>query len=328
MADLEQLLAPISAEQPCGPDRSDDRLAIEQPFERPESATGEEAASETDWGAVIDDIVAEFGRTKDLWLAIYLCRAGVYAKQWGWIELGAGALAGLVERYWDNVHPSLQEYGVTARIMACNTLANRAAFINPLLRVPIIAHIRLGVFSSVDFERLAKGREAESDFPHFQKILTEVGPAQLQASHAAVGRIEAALRQTEKLFLEKTGGSESPDFALTFETLGRMKKAIGQFHSVPGANTAGEAGAGEAETGGSAAGGGDFSSIRSRAEVIRAIDAIAEYYRQHEPSSPVPVLLERARAWVNLPFMEVLADILPDGVGDAKKLLIRRPPET
>src|SRR2546423_1785348 len=115
MADLEQLLAPVSAEQPCGPDRSDNRHAIEQPFERPESATGDEAASEINWGDIIEQIVNEFGRTKDIWLAIYLCRAGVYAKQWAWIELGASALAGLLERYWDNVHPNLQEYGVTAR---------------------------------------------------------------------------------------------------------------------------------------------------------------------------------------------------------------------
>lgn len=326
MADLEQLLAPVSAEQPCGPDRSDHRLAIEQPFERPESATGEEAAAEIDWNTVSDEIIAEFGRSKDLWLAIYLARAGVYARQWAWIELGANALAGLVERYWDGVHPNLEEYGVTARVMACNTLANRAAFINPLLRVPVIAHIRLGVFSAGDFERLAKGREGEADFGQFQKTLTEVGPAQLQACHDAVAAIETALRQTEKLFLEKTGGTESPDFALSYETLGRVKKAIGAFHSVPGATAGGQEGAADAAADPRLAA-GDVTSIRSRTDVLRAIDAIADYYRQHEPSSPVPVLLERARGWVSLPFMDVLADILPDGVDDAKKLLIRRPAE-
>jgi type VI secretion system protein ImpA len=327
MADLEQLLAPVSADQPCGPDRADDRLAIEQPFERPESvdAAGGEAKAETDWAAVIDNIIGEFGRTKDLWLAIYLCRAGVYSAQLAWIELGANALAGMVERYWDAVHPSLAEYGVTARVMACNTLANRAAFVNPLLRMPILAHRRLGVFSGADFERLAKGREAESDFPLFQKLLTEVGPAQLQGAYDAIGGIEAALRQTETLFLEKSGGSESPDFALTYETLDKIRKAIAQFHAVPGEPS----GDGAAEDGESGVGatGSLSGGVHSRADVVRAIDAIADYYRQHEPSSPVPVLLERARAWVNLPFMDVIADILPNSVDDARKLLMRRASE-
>src|SRR5437588_3937634 len=124
MADLEQLLAPVSAEQPCGPDRADDRLEIERPFERSEStdAAGAGSKTETDWSAIIEQIVDEFRRTKDLWLAIYLCRAGVSSTQLAWIELGANALAALAERYWDDVHPSLAEYGVTARIMACNTL--------------------------------------------------------------------------------------------------------------------------------------------------------------------------------------------------------------
>ena len=67
--------------------------------------------------------------------------------------------------------------------------------------------------------------------------------------------------------------------------------------------------------------------VDTRDDVIRALDAINDYYRRREPSSPVPLVLERAKAWVNMDFMSVLKDISPDGVDEAIKVLMRRPPE-
>jgi type VI secretion system protein ImpA len=58
--------------------------------------------------------------------------------------------------------------------------------------------------------------------------------------------------------------------------------------------------------------------IRSREEAIRAIDAAVLFFRKYEPSSPVPLLLERARRLVSKGFMEVLEDIAPDGLAQAR----------
>ena len=58
--------------------------------------------------------------------------------------------------------------------------------------------------------------------------------------------------------------------------------------------------------------------IKSRQEAIRAIDAAVLFFRRYEPSSPVPLLLERARRLVSKSFMEVLEDIAPEGVPQAK----------
>jgi hypothetical protein len=92
-----------------------------------------------------------------------------------------------------------------------------------------------------------------------------------------------------------------------------------------------EAAAGLAATGTSGAtavrrravpfGGGFSGSVGSREEVLVAIDAILDYYRQCEPSSPLPLLLMRARRLAGLSFMEILQDICPEGLPRARSLV-------
>jgi type VI secretion system protein ImpA len=60
--------------------------------------------------------------------------------------------------------------------------------------------------------------------------------------------------------------------------------------------------------------------IRSRDDAVRAIDHISEYFRKNEPSSPVPLLLQRAKRLVAKDFMEILRDLTPDGVSQAEAI--------
>jgi len=55
-------------------------------------------------------------------------------------------------------------------------------------------------------------------------------------------------------------------------------------------------------------------AIRSRDDAIRALDSVAEYFRRNEPSSPIPLFVERAKRLVSKSFLEVLADVVPDAV--------------
>ena len=59
---------------------------------------------------------------------------------------------------------------------------------------------------------------------------------------------------------------------------------------------------------------GQVGAIRSRQDAIRALDAVAEFFRRNEPSSPVPLFLERAKRLVSKSFLEVLADIAPEAL--------------
>jgi len=45
---------------------------------------------------------------------------------------------------------------------------------------------------------------------------------------------------------------------------------------------------------------------------------VAAFFRQTEPSSPIPLFLERAKRLVSKDFLEVLADIAPEAVAQAR----------
>jgi type VI secretion system protein ImpA len=78
-----------------------------------------------------------------------------------------------------------------------------------------------------------------------------------------------------------------------------------------------EAAAGSAEN--SARGGQAITGeIRSREDVLRTLDKICDYYDRNEPSSPVPLLLKRAKRLATKSFLDILEDLSPDGLSQAR----------
>ena len=54
--------------------------------------------------------------------------------------------------------------------------------------------------------------------------------------------------------------------------------------------------------------------IANRADVVRMLDKLIKYYHETEPSSPLPMLLERARRLVPKNCFEIMEDLAPDGM--------------
>ena len=59
---------------------------------------------------------------------------------------------------------------------------------------------------------------------------------------------------------------------------------------------------------------GPMGGINNRQDVVRALELICEYYAKQEPSSPVPLLVRRAKRLVTMDFMEILQDLAPGGI--------------
>jgi type VI secretion system protein ImpA len=51
--------------------------------------------------------------------------------------------------------------------------------------------------------------------------------------------------------------------------------------------------------------------VDSRSQAVALLEQVQRFFRQSEPSSPVPMLCERARAFAERDFMAVLRDVLP-----------------
>ena len=62
------------------------------------------------------------------------------------------------------------------------------------------------------------------------------------------------------------------------------------------------------------------SKTFSADDVRQMLDRLCEYYQRNEPSSPVPLLLRRARRLVGLGFADLMRDLSPDAIPQIEKI--------
>src|SRR6516225_1191912 len=110
--DTTALLAPINEASPCGADLlfSPDFDAIQHArrFDDPSLDQGEwiTEIKEADWPFVVERCTAMLRtQTKDLRLAVWLTEALAIQQGVPGLTQGYTVLTGLVERFWDGVHP-------------------------------------------------------------------------------------------------------------------------------------------------------------------------------------------------------------------------------
>ena len=328
MTDLASLFTPLEG-NPAGPDLSYDdvRIAIESAFAS--SAEGDRA-TDVNWPQVIALISAQATTTRDLWLAIYLARAGANSGKIDVVADGTALLAGLLEELWADVHPQLDEVGYLGRKSACDNLAHNSEFVQPLKRVVLISHPRLGNYTAADLERFDQQGEAAEGYGMFRAALEQVNAEEIDATIDLIDQIREALRRSDAVLMAEAGNETGTDFTPTYQALAQIRSGLARYSPTAMAAVTDQVGGedtnvADGATGSAAENGGrGFSTglIESRDEVIRALDAVADYYRRREPGSAVPVALRRARDWVPMTFMQVLEDIAPASIDDARRVLM------
>ena len=60
--------------------------------------------------------------------------------------------------------------------------------------------------------------------------------------------------------------------------------------------------------------------ISSDLDVRMALDQIISFYKKNEPSSPMPILIRRAKRLVGADFMTIMRDIAPSGVDNIRSV--------
>lgn len=320
--ELAELMQPVSAKAVAGPDLAYDpkRQEIEAAFEAARAADRGEGEA-PDWAAVIRAIKDQGKLTKDATLAIYLARAGARTQQLAEVALGCAFLAGMFETWWKELHPSLEEYGFQGRKGACESLVAYGDFLGPLRRVVLVSHPRLGQFTAEQVESFANQGEAAENVGMFRAAVAEIDQAEIMASLKTLEYIRGAIARVDAVLMANAGEETATNFAPTYETLDSIHAALVAVTGVGAPIVA----AAETATEGSAAQPASLKgSVESRADVVKAMESIISYYSRHEPGSPIPLVLGRAKAWVDMDFLSILNDINPSGAEDAKKVLARR----
>ena len=304
MFNLEDLLAPVSADNPCGEDLAYSseldaieaaRLADDPTLDQGEWKTALKAA---DWPFVAASCAKLIrSRSKDLKLAVWLTEAS--AKTGGLRGLGDSLLlvAGLCERYWDGLYPLPDEGSFEQRVGYLGLLEVR---VRQLAREVKLTEGRAAGYSLVEVAAARlRGPDAIKDVES-AKLGTSRGFFQVLLDDSA--HCLSAIAQLRRVTNERLD-IDGPGFKDAREALEDVIRFARPGARDPQAQDESAATPEPAPDNGAAphqlarqprpAGG----ALQTRAQALAQLRAVAEYFRHTEPHSPVAYLAERAATW-------------------------------
>jgi type VI secretion system protein ImpA len=318
--DVEALVRPLGEGAPCGTDLEDtQQMAAIDAFRVFGQSTP--LNSDTDWRAINDAALDALGASRDFRLLAHVAAAKLRLEGLQPLVDSLGVASRWLENYFDDVYPRIDDDAVR-RKNALNYFADRMAVIDALRRVPLVSNRQLGSFSLRHVE-IAAGRQAPSEedagsMPTEALIngaFAAAPPEDLVQLVASIDGGLSALKAIELAMVAKQGVQAAPDTRPLSEVLARMRDIVAKHVPAPAMEAGVEGGAD-----GEMPAGGVPGKIRSREDAIRSLDAVAEYFRRAEPSSPVPMFVERAKRLISRNFLEVLAELAPDSLADVKRV--------
>ncbi len=315
---------------------------------RPEGQFGDtiEAATPPDWKEVGRLAIALCSRTRDLRIMGFLAVARLHTG--GLVEFAAvlAAIRVMMETAWDDVHPLLDpedDNDPLPRRSGLLVLTDGGRVLRPMRDIPLAGTPRTGPVSWRDIAVSAGRIPPEGD----GEKKTEAGiraafagtdPVRLAAIREAVRSALADTRTIEAILDSHGPAPNKMDFGPLVEQLRDMDRDLTRFETLlaeeappepePDIPDEDEA-PGSADTPPPRARGGGgrsyasiqaISALNSRDDALHALELAAAYFRTNEPSSPLPLLIDRAKRLAPMPFLDILRDMAPDGLLQAQTI--------
>ncbi|MGF1525999.1 MAG: type VI secretion system protein TssA [Candidatus Competibacterales bacterium] len=338
--DVDALLTPIPGDAPCGENLEYDPAfgEMERASEgKPEQQYGKTIvpAEDPDWRDLRAKSLAVLQRSRDLRAAVFLTQAAIRTDGFAGLRDGLQLIHGLVETHWDRVHPELDPDDDNDPIFRINALRGLAdeATVKAVRDAPLVEVRGLGRYGLREIW-LANGTlkpNADEEPPKEAAILAAFNGAEagaVAATQTAVAEAQTAVTAIDTALGAQVGSGAGVDFTPLTKILRAVRESIADFAPEAVAEAEAEA---VAEAGGEAQGQATPGAavvraaapgeINSTDDVIKALDRIVDYYRREQPTSPVPLLLLRARRLAKMDFIAVLKELAPDGVTQAAHIV-------
>lgn len=330
--DLQRWIEPVSGDSPSGPNMEYDAAFGE--LERtalfvPEKVMGDtvKPAEEPHWPTVQEQAGALLEQTKDLRVALHLTLAWLRTRGIAGLADGLSLIEQMCSSFWDDLHPQLDaedNNDPTIRVNSLAGLTDTGSTLKFLREAPFVTSPRLGKFGLRDL-RIAEGKITVPEGAPRTQITDLEGACRdspleaLQETAAVVAAARASLKGIDSGFTDRIG-SAGPDLKLLQVDLQEIDRFLqGQLAKLSptggGADSEGAA-EGEGEAGGSGDGPRISGRIGGTQDVLRTLDLICDYYARAEPSSPVPILLNRAKRLVGKDFLAILQNLAPGGMSE------------
>jgi type VI secretion system protein ImpA len=331
--DVDSILKPVSPDSPAGPDLEYDPAVLEVmrlAEGTPERVMGGATvpAEEPDWRQVQAMCAEILVRSKDLRIAHLLLRALVRTASLPGLDAGIQLLIGLIERYWDSLYPALDpadDNDPTERMNLLASLTDPANMLSPLRDAPLLDSKVFGRLSLRDIEVAeGKARPKEGEQPldpaAVNAAFMDCDLEQLAAYTKAASSALEQMRVLGESLAERIERSDIPNLDPFLELLGTIQATLQARLAERQPSGAVSEEADDVVAGDHPAptpagvGHHDPTRIGSREDVVRVLDALCEYYRRNEPSSPVPLLLQRARRLATKDFLDIMRDLVPEAM--------------
>ncbi|WP_018718761.1 type VI secretion system protein TssA [Arhodomonas aquaeolei] len=288
----------------------------------------------SDWEAVVhlsSEVLA--GRSKDLQLAAWLTEGLAHREGFPGIRFGLTLTRTLLEQFWDTLYPELDP-DPEERVARLNWLASTLAEVARGLPL-----VQGNGYALVDYEESREvENQARADADAMQAALAEgkindelfqrsvvlSDTAFLQERHDGLQGCLDALSQLEACS-DACFGVDGPGYSALQAELEQCRDLVARLLRERGVTDMPEE-AGEANDGPAgeavwtvpapAAAGGRDGALRTqpetREEAFEMLAGVSRFFRQSEPHSPVPYLVERAVKWGRMPLEEWLRDVIRD----------------
>ena len=340
MPAVPSLLIPLSDTQPCGVDLSFsadfDAIAEARRFDDPTLDQGEWVTTlkEADWAGVEQHCSTLLTtKSKDLRIAVWFAEASAKTRKFRGLGDGFQLISGLCDSFWDEVHPLADDGDQDVRVGNLTWILARSV---QLVREMPLTEGRSSAFSSAEFDA-ARTRAAQAE-----KIAAAGGKPD---EGGKLATLEAARRKSSRKFYEELLddsqycldalrqmeqsvdarlGTDGPGFSAAKDMLEQVMRTITRFAADTGVKSPGTP---ATEAAAPAAEGDEADAVvmaptrqgplQNRAQALEQLRAVAEFFRQTEPHSPVAYLAEKAAHWGDMPLHAWLKTVVKDSASMA-----------
>ncbi len=290
-----------------------------------------------DWGKVVrlsGEGLAQ--QSKDLRLVAWLCEGLAHHYQFEGVAFGLSVCEAILKAYWSGLYPSLDE-GIEAR-------AERLAWLSAILTgivadVPLTQDPSYGLTQydqslQVDNQGRQSPEAMEASLAEgkingelFQRAVALTAVDYLQSRHSEVQECLSVCRRLQAT-IDELFERDAPRLTRLDETLVRVNQLTERLLAERGGDVVRTPAPAVAPQPTKPVAPripaqhepvvtpSTVEAIRtepqSRAEALAQLRGVVQYFKQTEPHSPVPLLIERAIKWGDMPLESWLSDVIKD----------------